>query len=181
LPLLATAHTHHEGSTTSYVFAFRQTAEQRTASFLPAALGYKVPVYAYNYFDKRGKYVEPSQAIEFVVPDNGAYWIVVPIGASGIGFLGDAGKLVSNGRARIAHLDDNSVLTARVLFSANERRVHLYGFSLVKPAIQATRAVIENLTYDSHTQLFQFDLVVKSDMSSTNVVSVQLATNPRKL
>jgi hypothetical protein len=181
LPLLAAAQTRHEGSTTSYVFAFRQMDELRTASFLPIALGYKGPVYAYNYFRKRGMYVEPSQAIEFAVPDRGAYWIVVPVGASGIGFLGDAGKFVSNGRARIAHIDDNSVLTARVLFSTNERRVHLYGFSLVKPEIQARRAVIENLAYDPHTQLFQFDLVVKSGMSPTNVVSVQLATKPRKL
>jgi hypothetical protein len=181
LPLLAAAQTRHEGSTTSYVFAFRQTDELHTASFLPSALGYKGPVYAYSYFDKRGVYVEPWDAVEFVVPDNGAYWIVVPVGASDVGFPGDAGKFVSNGKARIAHIDDNSVLTARVLFSANERRVHLYGFSPVKPEIQARRAVIENLTYDSHTQLFQFDLVVKSGMSSPNVVSVQLATKPRKL
>jgi hypothetical protein len=79
-PLLATAHTRHEESVTSYVFAFAQTAEQRTATFLPSALGYKGPVYAYNYFDKRGMYVEPWEAVEFVVLDSGAYWIVVPGG-----------------------------------------------------------------------------------------------------
>src|SRR5262249_4455557 len=49
LPLLAAAQTRHEGSMTSYVFAFRQTVEQGTASFLPSVLGYKGPVYAYNY------------------------------------------------------------------------------------------------------------------------------------
>jgi hypothetical protein len=109
--------------TTSYVFAFRQTAEQRTASFL---LGYTGPVYAYDYFDKRGKYVEPGEAIEFVVPDNGAYWIIVPIGASGVGFLGDATKFVSNGRNRVARILDNGTLEARIIFSAGETRMHLY-------------------------------------------------------
>jgi hypothetical protein len=170
-PVLAAARTHHEGATTSYVFAFRQTAEQRTASFLPSALGYKGPVYAYNYFDKRGIYVEPRKAIEFVVPDNGAYWIIVPVGRSGVGFLGDAGKFVSNGRNRIAHILDTGTLTARVVFSAGERRLHLYGFSRLQPAIQTTGAVVENLTYDSHTQLFQFDLVAKPN--TTPVVALR--------
>ena len=170
-PVLAAARTHHEGATTSYVFAFRQTAEQRTASFLPSALGYKGPVYAYNYFDKRGIYVEPRKAIEFVVPDNGAYWIIVPVGRSGVGFLGDAGKFVSNGRNCIAHILDTGTLTARVVFSAGERRLHLYGFSRLQPAIQTTGAVVENLTYDLHTQLFQFDLVAKPN--TTPVVALR--------
>jgi hypothetical protein len=161
LPLMAAARTHHEGVTTSYVFAFRQTAEQRTASFLPSALGYKGPVYAYNYFDKRGKYVEPWEAIEFVVPDSGAYWIIVPVGASGVGFLGDASKFVSNGKNRVARIVDTGTLQARIVFSAGETRMHLYGFSRVQPVIHATRAAVENLVYDSHTQLFQFDLVAK--------------------
>jgi hypothetical protein len=165
LPLLAAAQTRHDGSITSYVFAFGQTAEQRTASFLPSVLGYKGPVYAYNYFDKRGMYVEPWQAVEFVVPDNGAYWIVVPVGASGVGFLGDAGKFVSNGRNRVAHIRDTGTLAARVVFSAGERRLHLYGFSLVRPAIQVRRAAVENLAYDSRTQLFHFDLVAKPGTS----------------
>ena len=165
LPLLAAAQTRHEGSITSYVFAFGQTAEPRTASFLPSVLGYKGPVYAYNYFDERGMYVEPWQAVEFVVPDNGAYWIIVPVGASGVGFLGDAGKFVSNGRNRVAHIMDTGTLAARVVFSAGERRLHLYGFSLVRPAIQVTRAAVENLAYDSRTQLFHFDLVAKPGTS----------------
>jgi hypothetical protein len=108
-------------------------------------------VYAYNYFNKQGMYVEPWQAVEFAVPDNGVYWIVVPVGASGMGFLGDAGKFVSNGRNRIAHILDTGTLTARVVFSAGERRLHLYGFSRVQPAIQTTGAKVENLAYDSHT------------------------------
>jgi hypothetical protein len=170
--VVAATRTRHEGVTTSYVFAFRQTAEQRTASFLPSALGYTGPVYAYDYFDKRGKYVEPGEAIEFVVPDNGAYWIIVPIGASGVGFLGDATKFVSNGRNRVARILDNGTLEARIIFSAGETRMHLYGFSRVQPVIQATRAAVKKLVYDSHTQLFQFDLVSKPGTTPTVIVRV---------
>jgi hypothetical protein len=86
-------------------------------------------------------------------------------GASGVGFLGDAGKFVSNGRNRVAHILDTGTLVARVVFSAGERRIRLYGFSLVQPAIRATRAAVENLAYDSYIQLFQFDLVAKPGTS----------------
>jgi hypothetical protein len=164
-PILAVARTRHETSTTSYVFAVRQTPEQRAASFLPTALGYKGPVYAYNYFDKRGMYVEPWQAVKFVVPDDGAYWIVVPVGASGVGFLGDAGKFVSNGRNRLAHILDTGTLVARVVFSAGESRLRLHGFSRVEPEIRAVGAALENLSYDFHTRMFQFDLVASPSTS----------------
>jgi hypothetical protein len=127
-------------------------------------------VYAYNYFDRRGQYVEPWEAIEFVVPDNGAYWIIVPVGASGVGFLGDASKFVSNGKNRVARIVDTGTLRARIVFSAGEARMHLYGFSRVRPVIHATRAAVENLVYDSHTQLFQFDLVATPSTTPTVIL-----------
>ena len=41
LPIVAAAHTRHQKSITSYVFAFGQPAEQRTARLSPSALGHK--------------------------------------------------------------------------------------------------------------------------------------------
>jgi hypothetical protein len=42
------------------------------------------------------------------------------------------------------------------------------------PAIQARRAVVENLTYDSHTQLFRFDLVAKPRTSAAITLRAHL-------
>jgi hypothetical protein len=50
--------------------------------------------------------------------------------------------------------------------------MHLYGFSRVQPLIQATRAAVKKLVYDSHTQLFQFDLVSKPGTTPTVIVRV---------
>ena len=50
-------------------------------------MGHKGPVYAFNYFDGYGMHLQPADAVEFAVPDDGAYWIVVPVGPSGVGFL----------------------------------------------------------------------------------------------
>ena len=47
---------------------------------------------------------------------DGSYFLVVPAGASGIGFLGDAGKFVSLGSQRISSLSDNGTLKATVEF-----------------------------------------------------------------
>jgi hypothetical protein len=164
-PIVAAARTRHAGLITSYVFAFAQTAEPRTARLSPAALGYGGPVYAYNAFDKHGRYLQPSETFEFLAPADGAYWIVVPVGPSGVGFLGDAGKLVSNGRNRIDRMRDTGALTARVVFSAGESRLRLHGFSRARPQIRAARASIANLIYDPRTGLFQFDLLARPGTS----------------
>jgi hypothetical protein len=177
LPIVAAAHTRHQRSITSYVFAFGQPTEQRKARFSPSALGHKGSVYAYNYFDGFGMHLQPEEAVEFVVPDDGAYWIVVPVGASGVGFLGDSGKFVSNGRNRVARILDTGALTARVVFSAGESRLRFYGFSLARPKVRAAGATIAELAYDSHTGLFHFDLVARPGTSP--VVTLRAAVNPR--
>ena len=68
LPIVAAAHTRHQRSITSYVFAFGQPAEQRTARLSPSALGHKGPVYAYNYFDGYGMHLQPGQAVNLPFP-----------------------------------------------------------------------------------------------------------------
>jgi hypothetical protein len=164
-PIIAAARTRHDGATTSYVFAFGQNAPTRPARFSPAALGYTGPVYAYNYFDRTGRYLQPSEAIELTVPDSGTYWIVVPVGRSGVGFLGDADKFVSNGRSRVVRIRDSGALTARIAFSADESRLRLYGFSLARPDVRATEGTIESLAYDPQSRLFHFNLVAQPGTS----------------
>ena len=158
-PIIASAATHHEGSNTSYVFAFAQAPENQTRTFSPAALGYEGPVYAYNYFERYGLYLRRLETATFEVPDRGSYWIVVPVGASGVGFLGDDDKFVSNGRHRIASISDTGTLSARVIFARGESRLHLHAFSLAHPMVHTRRAIIENATYDAKSGLFSFDLV----------------------
>src|SRR5262249_19787638 len=164
-PIVAAARTRHRGFLTSYVFAFAQGTEDRNearqAALSPAALGYDGPVYAYNYFADRGVYVAPPQSISSAVADDGAYWIVVPVAASGVGFLGEAGKFVSNGRNRVSRIRDTGALTARIVFSTGESRLRFHGFALRRPEISATKAIVENLTYDPATRRFRFDLVAR--------------------
>jgi hypothetical protein len=186
-PIIAAAHTKHNAGPTSYVFAFatpqsdpprqasslslsrqqkRDDQGDTAASFSPAELGYGGPVYAYNAFEGWGRYLQlPPDALTFTAPDQGAYWIVVPVGASGVGFLGDEGKFVSNGRKRIARIRDNGILRARIIFAKGESRMRLHGFSLARPQVRAAGAAVEHLAYDTRTRLFHFDLISRTGAS----------------
>jgi hypothetical protein len=164
-PIVASAHTRHSAGVTSYVFAFTQSSKERAATISPAALGYGTSVFAYDYFSRRGVYLRPDQTVTFAVPDEGAYWVVVPVGRSGVGFLGDTDKFVSNGKARVATLRDAKALSARILFTSGEKRLRLSGFALTPPRLRARNGMIDNLVYDQQTRLFHFDLIAKSGVS----------------
>ncbi|MGH9448143.1 MAG: hypothetical protein ACRD3O_20840, partial [Terriglobia bacterium] len=69
-------------------------------------------------------------------PDGTGYYIVAPIGPSGMALFGDKGKFVSMGKERIAWLEQGPhSLTAQVLFANNENSVTLFGYSPSKPAV----------------------------------------------
>jgi hypothetical protein len=82
-----------------YLFAYARAAHTpATVSFTPASLGLPGNVYVYNYFTGTGT-VLPAGGTFTDTVSRGSYYIVVPIGPSGIGFLGDAGKFVSWGKS----------------------------------------------------------------------------------
>lgn len=152
-PIVAAARTDHSGRVTSYVVAFGGNA-----SVTPAALGYDGSVYAYDYFREIGRECAPSDALRLRREGRISYTIVVPIGASGIAFLGDADKFVSNGRRRIESIADNDTFSARVIFARGEDRVRLRGYARRRPELRARGGRIDDMTYDSQSGLFTVDL-----------------------
>jgi hypothetical protein len=177
-PLVAVARTQHSKTVTSYVFAFVQSSNERAATISPAALGYDTPVFAYNYFSGMGVYLESEKVLTFAVPNEGAYWIVVPVGPSGVGFLGDTNKFVSNGKARVAILRNAEELFARILFAKGEKRVRLTGFALAPPRVRARNGAIDNVVYDRQSRLFHFDLIAKP--SAPRPVTLVLSTDAKR-
>jgi hypothetical protein len=162
-PIVAVARTNHEGRITSYVFAFGGQA----MTLSPAALGYEGPVYAYDYFRGSGAYLMPEGRLRLSLAGRAAYVIVVPMAASGIGWLGDLDKFVSNGRSRVRRVVDGDTLHAEIVVAAGESRVRLHGFSKGQPALDVTAGSIENLAYDSRRRLFRFDLIAQPRAAAT--------------
>jgi hypothetical protein len=176
-PIVASARTRHSGAVTSYVFAFAQSSKERTAKISPAALGYGAPVFAYNYFSGKGVYLQSEQAVTFAVPDEGVYWVVVPVGRSGVGFLGDTDKFVPNGKARVRTLRNGEALVTRILFARGEERLRLSGFALAPPKVRARHGVVDNVVYDRRSRLFHFDLIAKPRASRS--VTLVLSANSK--
>ena len=179
LPIVAAAHTRHQRSITSYVFAFGQPAEQRTARLSPSALGHKGPVYAYNYFDGYGMHLQPGQAVEFAVPDDGACTgSSSRSGPSGVGSLGDGGKFVSNGRKRVARIMDTGVYYSTGHFFRGRTPAAFLRFSLARPKVRAAGAIIAELALMIPERAF-FTSTWLREPGTSPVVTLRAAVNPK--
>jgi len=134
LPMVASAYTDHNGLRNYYVFAYARTSANPNASFTPAQLGMSSNAYVYDFFNQTGMVVAASSAFNFstTTPDaliGGSYFIVSPIGVSGLAFIGDANKFVTAGKKRISAVSDSGSLQVTVAFAAGESNVTLLGYT----------------------------------------------------
>jgi hypothetical protein len=138
------------------VFAYaREAKSSQTVTFTPAELGIAGPAYVYDYFAGKGTLVAPGGSFSETV-SSGSYYVVAPVGPSGIAFLGDAGKFVSLGDKRITQLVDDGTVQATVAFAPGEHTVTLHGYALRKPKVTASDGSVGPLSYDPASHLFNF-------------------------
>jgi hypothetical protein len=88
------------------------------------------------------------------VTRDGSYLQVVPVGRSGIAFLGDAGKFVSLGKQRIRSLSDNGTVHATVAVAPGDGPVTLHGYSPSPVSATASGGSADQVRYDNATHLF---------------------------
>jgi hypothetical protein len=155
-PMLASTYTDHEGLKAAYVFAYSRAADGSNAviSFSPRELDTRGPAYVYNYFTRTGQLVDVDSRFADSVDTNGSYYIVVPVGASGIAFLGDTGKFTSLGLQRVPLLRDHGTVEAWVQFATGEASIVVQGYSPTAPSVTAVRGSVSELTYDEATHFF---------------------------
>ncbi len=133
-PVVASTYTDHGSVRTAYVFTYtRVTGAISPIAFSPQSLGIAQDAYVYDYFGKTGTVVSAGSQSTHTVDFNASYFIVAPIGPSGIAFLGDAGKFVSNGKKRIEQLSDDGVMRAVVRFAPGETHLQLHLYSEARP------------------------------------------------
>lgn len=153
-PMVASTYTDHEGMKAYYVVAYKR-GSNTTVTFMPASLGLNGNAYVYNYFTSIGQIVKAGGSYSDTVTD-ASYYIVAPIGRSGIAFLGDAGKFVSLGKKRITQLTDNGQVHATITFASGERAVTLHGYSPSAPKVTASTGTVGDIVYNNVTHLFSF-------------------------
>ncbi len=80
--------------------------------------------------------------------------MLVPVGASGIAFLGDRHQFVSLGKQRIASVTDTGLVDAKVSFAAGETSRTLFGYS-PQPVVVASLAGHHHApVWDSNSEMF---------------------------
>ena len=85
------------------------------------------PAYVYDFMNKTVQRVRTKMTAPLGA-DGFNYYIVALRGRSGIAFFGDLNKFVSNGKQRIARIQEEwAKLTATVLFADGEKSVTLHG------------------------------------------------------
>lgn len=138
----------------------------QAASFTPQELGITAPAYVYDYFAETGTLLPAGGRANVAVAD-GSYWIVAPVGRSGIAFLGDAGKFVAHGVKRIPQLSDNGALRVTVQFAPGEGPVTLHGHAATQPHAIATSGRISASTYDPTTKRFTLTVTAAANHQAT--------------
>ena len=140
-----------------YVFAHPRT-DDRTFTFTPAALGLSGNVYVYNWLAERGRRIRGDEQWTQTIHGDPSYLVAVPVGKSGIAFLGDAGKFVPLGKKRVSELADDGVLNATLEFAATERSITVHGWAPSMPLVTAIEGRAGKMHFDEATGRFHVEL-----------------------
>ncbi len=160
-PLMVSTFTDRNGIRTQYVFAWnRKGTPADNVEIKLADFSLEGPAYVCDGFSGSAKRVDAGADFSAPLGENAdAFYIVAPIGRSGIAFLGDKDKFVGTGKQRISSLQDEpGKLTVEVVFAEGESAVVLHGYSAQSP--KANRGDVQ---YDSATG--HFTVEVKADMT----------------
>ncbi len=171
-PMVAAAYTDFGAMKAAYVFAYPRGVDT-AVSFQPSSLGLGGPVYVYDYFADDGQVMDSADQFFDQIDGGYVYYIVTPIGSSGIGLLGDASQLVPLGKQRIPQVTDDGVLELVVAFAPGESRRTLHGYSPKLPVVMAQKGTVSSVSYDPATQRFRFSVSAGADSSAVVDIASQ--------
>jgi hypothetical protein len=168
-PVVASTYTDFGGMRAHYVFAYSQS-DSAPAAFRPADLGIEGRVYVYNYFSGTGRTLAPSDVYAEPMTDGRAYYVIAPVGPSGIALLGDRGHFVTLGRKRITSLSDDGSVHVSVSFAAGETSRTLFGFAPSAPTVTTSTGAAGEVSFDAATGIFSVDLTPGPDGAASCLI-----------
>lgn len=136
-----------------YVFAF-SPGPDKDITLEPRDLGIGSQAFLLDVATGAGHWLKKGEAFRDRLTGYRDYFVLVPVGPSGVAFLGDEGKLVMLGKKRIASVSDDGSLHVRVIFAPGEETVRLHGFAAERPKIEVEAGRAGTLEYQSATGEF---------------------------
>lgn len=176
--------TDHGDHRTLYGFAFvpgksnGQNAPDVPWEITPAMFGIRSPTYVYDVTRQQGAALAADQPYRANIPGGSyAFVIIAPVGASGIAFLGDEGKIASTGKQRIADIRESAEsLNVIVLTAPGEQTVTLHGFADTAPTCELANGKPLPVQYDAATKHFTVAVTVPAAGSEHIVTFRRAAT-----
>jgi hypothetical protein len=155
-PLVGHTYSDFGSSRMEYVFAYsRDQNMAMPVGFAPQELGFTGDVYVYDYFNRTGQRQAAAQRLEIPVDSQGSYFVVAPVGASQIAFLGDLSKFVPASRLRMPSFSDTGAITLTLQLKLGEK-ISLWLSAASAPSVSADHAAVSEPRLDSSTGLYEF-------------------------
>ena len=177
-PMVAYTYTDHGSNRAVYVFALRR-GDAAAAALTPSETGLGSNVFAYDVRHRSGAVVNASAPMNLDLSQDWTYLVLVPLSRCGVAIVGDAGKFVPRGRARITSLTDREkAVDVEVSFAAGETRITLTGYSAGPPLVSTGTGQIVNVSWNPSTGMFE--LVVAPGPNATAQLTVSSAVPRRR-
>jgi hypothetical protein len=171
-PMIASATTDFGGGLTAhYIFAYAR-GTNNAITIEPPVFGIQSASVLYDYFGASATYIPAGQTYTLNLVSSPGYYVLVPVGGSGLAFLGDEHQFVTLGRQRIASVKDSGVLDVTVSFAAGEKSRTIFGYSGTPVSAFSVAGGRHAPVWNQATGLFS--IVVTP--SSKGVAELQIAT-----
>src|SRR5262249_193905 len=175
-PMLASTYSEQSGRKTAYVFGYSRSDDwsNQTIEFSPSELNIPTDAYVFNYFTHAGQYIPAGTKFGDSVGPDGSYYIVAPVGRSGIALFGDTGKFVSAGLQRVTQIKDNGIVAATLQFGSDQEASIVQGYSPTAPVISAVTGSADLTDYNSDSHIFT--ITVRPSSGDSHLASFSIST-----
>jgi hypothetical protein len=153
-PLLAWTCTDHHPLRTAYLFCYsRNSAIPTSASFSPSELGFKGTVYIYEPATGSGARQDAASSFSIALqPNQSHFYVIAPVGSSGIAFLGDSAKFVGTGKQRVSEITDSPEgIATTLLMCESEDSLQLHGYAPSAPTVTVKGGKAGPVNFDAAT------------------------------
>jgi hypothetical protein len=161
VPMVAAASTDFgSGLGAHYLFAYTR-GSNRTVMVRPSTFGIAGAAFLYDYLNASGRYIAAGDAYTFDIDTaaiGAAYYVLVPVGKTGIGLVGDKGHFVTLGRKRVTNLVEDTAMDLTVSFAPGELYRTITGYSQKSVTAVAEVGTISSASWDPTTQMFSVRL-----------------------
>jgi hypothetical protein len=178
VPMVAATHTDFgSGLKTHYIFAYPRGAN-KTITINPVSYGIAGDAWLYDALHRTGRLIISHSTYTLDLNEGPAYFVLAPVGPSGIAVLGDRNHLVSMGKKRISAYGDTGTANLSVVFAAGESARTIFGYSASPVLASAITGSAGGLTWDPSTQIFTLNVYPVAGKASLSITVAGTSIRP---